>query len=450
MSVSKNILLTTGANAAVGLLALISGPLAARLLGPAGRGELAAIQSLFYLAAVIALIGLPEATLYFVAKFPGRAREILKSALILVLAITPLVFAAAYRFAPLILRHQPAEVIFIARCSLGFIWVFDILALLQFAARGAGKIIVWNVARVLPILGWTVVLAGFALSRRPSVAGIAFGYLGVLGLCVVITLAMLRGALKRAPSPGQSFAMQMLKYGAPLACATVPQALNLRLDQVLISAFLPSAELGFYVVAVGWGGAVALVLTAIANLSFPRIAASRSVQEAAEIFTRNIRLGVTVSICLGSALVLITPIILPVIFGHAFRASIPAACLVVVASSLGGINIIGEEGLRGFGHTWPVFFIELSGITVTAGMLFWLLPKMGIAGAALASILGCFTASMTLGFYCWKKLRIRPSSLCSPAKQDVTDLWRAATSMLSRMSIDTGGPLKKPEIESAK
>src|SRR5262245_30271561 len=62
-----SVLITTATNFAIALLALATGPLAARMLGPEGRGELAAIQTWPSVIATLAMLGLGDATIYFAA-----------------------------------------------------------------------------------------------------------------------------------------------------------------------------------------------------------------------------------------------------------------------------------------------------------------------------------------------------------------------------------------------
>jgi O-antigen/teichoic acid export membrane protein len=64
--------LTAGTNAVLAMFGLVTGVLAARLLGPNGRGELAAIQTWPAVIATIAMLGMPE-TVYYAARESNRA-----------------------------------------------------------------------------------------------------------------------------------------------------------------------------------------------------------------------------------------------------------------------------------------------------------------------------------------------------------------------------------------
>src|SRR5438132_5321302 len=72
----RALVLTLGTNFAVLALTVVSGTLNARLLGPRGRGELAAIQTIPAALAGIAVLGLPSAVGYFTARNPSEVRRL--------------------------------------------------------------------------------------------------------------------------------------------------------------------------------------------------------------------------------------------------------------------------------------------------------------------------------------------------------------------------------------
>ena len=77
------VVMTAGTNLVLASLGLVTGILAARLLGPVGRGELAAIQTWPSVMATIAMLGLPEAVVYFSAKEREQSGRYLGSAMVL-------------------------------------------------------------------------------------------------------------------------------------------------------------------------------------------------------------------------------------------------------------------------------------------------------------------------------------------------------------------------------
>jgi antigen flippase len=425
---------TFATNLLIAAVAFVSGPLAARLLGPSGRGELAAVQNIYWLAALISLLGLPEGTLFFIARSPVKSGRILSTAASLVAASAPVCMLIGYFFVPIALKGQSQGTMRIARISLLFIVASSWLSLGQFALRGMNKIFEWNISRAVPALGWVLMLMALAFFRIASVSAIMVGYIGVLVLTIVIGLAMFlpRNRNQRDMRPDLSLAKPLLGYGIPLVCASVPQILNLRLDQLLIASMLPASALGLYVVAVGWSGAITPLLHAIANLLFPKIAGSASPEDSAQTFGRVVRIGSMAAFVLAGLVGAATPALLPLIFGIAFRPSIFAASILVGASAVSGINVILEEGLRGLGNTWAILTSEGVGLIATVISLIYLLPRQGILGAAISSVLGYTVTSIALVLYVLRALRLNWASFLLPRRGDFSYFWKHAVAIFQR------------------
>lgn len=429
---ARSMLLTIFANFLIVATAIVSGPLAARLLGPSGRGELAAVQNIYLLVAYGSMFGLAEGTLFFVARSPAKSVRILATSSFMVLAGAAVFILASYFVAPAVLKGQSPGTLWLARVSLMFIWVQSLLALIQFAIRGMNRILEWNIARIVPAAGWMVLLLFMALRGGASVSAVMFGYLGILGLSIVTGLALFlrNGSGRGSIRPDLSLAKPLLGYGIPLLCASVPQTLNLRLDQLLIAGMLPASALGFYAVAVGWSGAVTPLMAAIANVLFPKLAGATSMENSAIVFGRVIRIGIMSGLVLSAMLIAVTPTVLPLMFGRTFRPSVPSATILLAASVISGANTILEEGLRGLGSTWSIFASEGVGLIATIVCLVYLLPRQGIIGAALSSVLGYGVTSIVLVFYVLKILRVSFASFLVPTKDDFVYLRQRAAAVL--------------------
>lgn len=393
----SNIAISAATNVGIAALGLLSGPLAARLLGPTGRGEVAAIQNLFWLAAILAMLGLPEAATYFTARHPGDAGRVLATGIALPLLAMPVCFAVMYPLVPRILAAQPAEVQHAARWILLAVPLYAAIVVGTNTVRGANKLIHWNLLRLLPGAGWLVFLAGAWLWGMKNPVRIALGYIAVLACIVVPTVWIAATLVPPGWSPSAKLAKPMLRYGIPLAGAAIPQTLNLRLDQILIGAFLPPYQLGLYVAAVAWSTAVFLMPNAIGNVLFPKIASSAaSPVQRAELLAQGVRIGILTSGTVGIFLLALTPYAIPLLFGRAFAAAVPVAYILIVAAMICGLNIIFEESLRGLGDTQGVFWGEGCGLAITVLSLVLLLKPLGIVGAGVASILGYGTTCAVL------------------------------------------------------
>lgn len=433
-SFGAHLVLTSGSNILLALLGVGTGVLAARLLGPDGRGQLAAIQMWPNFLAAIANLGLPEAVVYFSARSRADSGRYLGSALSMTLLVSALFIAVGYWTLPLLLPAQSADVVWAARWYLLLLPV-QALYLPHHSFRGLRDFTAWNALRFLASFGWIAVLAFAVASGWTSPAFIALAYLGVLAVLAVPTLLLTERRVPRPFRPDLRHWQPMLRFGLPSVTSGVPRMLNLRLDQMLMAALLPAHTLGLYVVAVTWSNAVLPFPSALANVLFPRTAAQTEIADRRRVFAQGIRLAVLSTACVAAVVLALTSSALPLLFGADFAAAIPAALILVVAAAIASVNMVLEEGLRGLGRPSLVLWAELSGLAVTVVALLFLLRPFGIVGAALASVLGYTAVLATLVTASRALTDHSPLALLQPRWAEIEQAWRAARRMLWKVLV---------------
>jgi O-antigen/teichoic acid export membrane protein len=378
------------------MIGLATSILAARLLGPAGRGELAAIQTWPAIVATVAILGLPEAVVYFAARQPHRAGSYLGSAMALALLSSVPFIGLGYLLMPLVLAAQAPETIQAARWYLGIVPLFASVGMLGNALRGRNDFAAWNLIRVAPNLSWLIILLGALAVGGAEARPLAAAYLATLALLFLPLGGVVR---RRVPGPFRPEVgewVPMLRYGVPSVASTAPQVLNQRLDQLVLVALVPPHLLGLYVVAVGWSVTVSPLLSAVGAVLFPQVAAQHGPADQMRVLAQGGRLGVLISVAMVLAMITLTPTALPLVYGLAFADAIPVALVLVVATAISGINQILEDGLRGLGRPAAVMAAEAAGLGVTGAALILLLPPLGLIGAGLASVAGRGSVTLLL------------------------------------------------------
>jgi O-antigen/teichoic acid export membrane protein len=223
------------------------------------------------------------------------------------------------------------------------------------------------------------------LSRWYLVGSLACG----LPFLIVVN-RNLQGPLK----PDPKLAPEMLRYGLPSAVTSIPLSINLRLDQLLIIAFLPARLLGLYVVAVSWSSGVAPLLQALGIVVFPHVSAERDIDRQGHLLATALQSGLLVAVATSVPFMLFAPIGLPLVFGSGFAPSIPSALVLVPAGAILSWARIAEAGLQGLGRPTIVLIAEGVAAAVTVAALPMLLHMDGILGAAIASVLGYSTIAI--------------------------------------------------------
>lgn len=429
---SGQVVVTMVANVALALLGLVTGSLLARMLGPQGRGELAAIQTWASFLALLAALGLPDAVVYFTGRNPEGAASYLTSAVaLMVLAAVPFAAAGALLM-PLLLSAQSPEVVAISQRYLpAYLLLMATQGMLLHPLRGRSDFLVWNALRPLPTVAWLAAIVAVLALGAASPAGFAAGHLAALAAAGLATFVVVR---RRVPGPyalRSSLWPPMLRYGVPSALSALPQTLNLRLDQMLMATLLPPALLGYYTVAVAWSSAASPLLHSIGAVLFPRVASQEAATDQVALLGRGTRITVLLAVLFNGVLLLATPLAVVLIFGRSFSPAVPAAMLLVVAAGFVSLNHAFEEGLRGLGDTKAVLWGESVGLLATAVGLALLLRPLQINGAALASLLGY--SATTLALLAWLCRRTGQSALffVLPGAEDRRLLWQRLRGWLS-------------------
>lgn len=385
---------TLGTNIAIAAITLLTGVIAPRLLGPAGEGELTAIQAWPLLLGTLAMLGLDSALVYFIARQPEKGRQLITTACLMGLASSLAVAAVAWFVLPFALSAQPPAVISAARVYLLIGALYAVIGLPHTALRGVGAFRAWNIFRIVPNAVLLAVLIGAGLSGHPAAIPISRWFLGGLLVTGLPVLLVVTRRLRGRAAPDRRLAPRMLRFGLPSSLATLPQTVNLRFDQLLIIALMPARWLGLYVVAVAWSGVSGLVLSAASAVLFPEVAAERDAGRQRRMVLQALHGGAAVVLVVSVLLLLATPACLPLVFGARYSPAIPSALVLAPAGAILAWSGIAEDGLRGLGRPAGVLAAEMAGAVVTVAALPPLLDVEGILGAAIASLLGYSVTAM--------------------------------------------------------
>lgn len=388
---------TLGTNVLLMIISLSTGMLLARLLGPDGRGRLAAIQNWPAFIGILATMGLGDALVYFPGRHPGRTGRYFGSAVSLGLLASGVSVVVGYWLMPSLLAAQSPLTINTARQYLMIVFLFATSGMCFQILRGCGQIKVWNLLRLAQPALWVLLLivAWLIGERAPERLAMWFlvgSALLILPLFLLATFWKIKGPFRPDPTVWGP----MLRYGLPSLFGGLSQSLNLRLDQLLMVGLLQPASLGVYAVAASWSAALTPLASAVASLTCPRVASAGEWHAQVTAMELTTRFGVFIVILFSVPLLLITPLAVPMLFGQSFAAAVPVALVLLVGAAIGSVNGLLEEGLRGLGQPKSVMAAETGGLVVMAILLLVLLRPFQLMGAATASLVGSLTTWVCL------------------------------------------------------
>lgn len=426
----SHVLRSTATNVVLLFFGVATGLLAARLLGPRGRGQLAAIMNWQILAGLIAALGLPDAIVYFTARSPGDAARHLGTAVSVAVGLAIPVTAVVWLALPWLLSAQPDAVVHAARLYALSIPIEALWALPDRTLRGQRDFVRWNAVRLVPPSLYLGTLAAAAATGRHSASWVALTYLACRSAALPAVLAWVR---RRASGPlrgDRSLARPMIRYGIPSMFSVLPTSLNYNLDQLVMAAFLPDRTLGLYVIGVTWSNMTNPLALAFSSALFPRIAGDRDQRSQVRSYAQGARIGLLSSTALSALFLPLTPFVLPLFFGASFSPAVPAAMVLVGSAVFTGWNFVLEEGLRGLGRPSSVLWSEATGLVATIVALAVLLGPFELMGAAIASVAGYAAVTTSLLVRARRSTGLRLSEMMVPTRDDLALVTREVRARL--------------------
>ncbi|MGO9455403.1 MAG: oligosaccharide flippase family protein [Candidatus Binataceae bacterium] len=426
--------MTGAANLALAAIGTTSGILVARLLGPHGRGELSAIMAFSGTVSAIALIGVPNALIYYAARSPERSASYLVAGGMIAMLAAALFALGAYFYIPVLLAEQRPGVIWAARFYLLQTAVYLFASSPGEMLRSVGKFAEWNLLRIAPRVLFLLAIALAWFLRIRAAEFFAESQI-VVGILMAIPLwYWLLPVLRGSSRPTRQQGREILNFSLPTVLTMVPRSLNVGLDQIVMSALLPASTLGLYAAAVSWSVGANPLLQAFGSALFPRIAGIADEEIRSKSLARVIRLMIPIALVLMLLFLAATPFAVPLLFGRAFARAVPAGLVLVVAALFAGLNGVLEEGIQGLGHPNAILRAEIVGLVVTAIALAGLLRPLQIMGAAIASFLAYATVTAVLLYQARELTSLEIGEFLCPKTSDLRSAWRNTSASLYRLT----------------
>jgi len=372
-------------------LGTFTGVASARLLGPLGRGELAALILWPSVLVMLFSMGVNQAIVFHVGQNRDSVSEVWTATILIGLVQSLCVILVGLVVVPLALHRYSPEV---RHLALVFLFSTPFLLFSGYPANLLqGRLdfpsfnLIRTIAPLLYALGLLVLLRGKA-SLRDVVAIQILGYVvAVVGGCSIL-LRRERLRLRWQKRVMSS----LLRFGWKTQLATVTSFINQRVDQLLLSLLVGPRELGLYVVAVTVSLALSFFPQAAGMVTLA--AGSNLPPEGARaVIVSQFRTSLVWLVAGSSALFAVAPWLITRVFGPSFMNS-GLACRILLPGSIAlGLNQVLYAGARSLDDPALPSYSEGLATVLTCVGLYLLIPRFGFLGAAIASTLA-YTSSL--------------------------------------------------------
>lgn len=383
------------------LFLFVAGVVVARALGPALRAQYALSLALGSGVWILINLSLPEAAGRLLARRDASLAEVSRllyaTSLVLGVLGATLVFAIGFAARGSVLQHASANAIVLAALIVPLTLVQQVSVGLL-TRVGAFSAYGWSCAVSGALHLAVVVLLTAMLALTPEYA-LAAGVLALAVRAIVLAAAVGRYAGAGALKPGGSrrLAWTMLKIGLTLHPAYVALALSLRLDLFLVSALTDSRSVGLYSLAIALAEILFLVSWTMTESAL-RTQTQADEATAARFTIWVSRQILTVTVLGAVVISLLAHPLIVVFYGRAWAGSVlPLVILTCAAVAFAVEGPIRVMMIR-VAPPSTIAFAAVPSTVVNVALNLVLIPRLGISGAALASV-----ASYWL--YLWLLLR---------------------------------------------
>ena len=391
------------------ILAVVLLPLYTSYLPPGSFGRVETLTAASAVAVIVLRMGVSTAffRFYFDDKDPARRLVVVRTSFWFTMTmatvglVLSLVFAGPLSHA---IPHFGNHPELVRAAAIGF-WAqmnYEQLTSLFRVEERSVAFALASVANVLITIGATIVL--IVVLHKGALGLLVGNFVGTL--CVYLVLVAYR-----REQLGLQFDRELLrgmqKFGLPL----VPSALALWainfIDRIFVGAYKSQAEVGVYSAAIKIASVITFVMFAF-RTAWPAFAYSiEDDRDARHTYAFVLTYLLVIASWIALALGALAPWITDAMVSHSYHRAQEAIALLAFAGAVyAGYTVlaIGSGRARRTQFNW---IVSGSGAALNIGLNFWLVPRYGMVGAAIA------TAAAYVGLFLgmtWYAQRVYPVS----------------------------------------
>ncbi|MBC8043109.1 MAG: polysaccharide biosynthesis C-terminal domain-containing protein [Rhizobacter sp.] len=251
--------------------------------------------------------------------------------------------------------------------------------------QAKGDIVFNNQITLISQTAVTVMLGVCFLTgvMTPNVAIASF--VGSILISLIMLVTAYRGEIRSAIIIPTTFAEagMLLGSSAAIYLGTVVYMLNLRLDTYFVSYYGGKSDLGIYSIAIRVAESIWLVSQSMGGALLPAVVSGNPT--AASVTAKLAMLAFVVSLVLAVSAAVLGQFAIVFLFSERFAAAaLPMLYLLPGAVCLSLTNVFSIY-IVGRGYSWWHTANLAAALVVTIGLDLWLIPALGIRGAAVAS-----------------------------------------------------------------
>ncbi len=370
------------------VLGTVASIITARVLGPAGKGTLAALTFVSLLAIQCSTLGLGDAAVVRIGQAKATAQEALSASLAAVglASIAGAVAVLAYAVAQLPLGDAGIWAAVAVACAT--VVVGGVGQLLVFLVYAHGRVVAVSVLTIAMSVTGVLGVVAFCVVVDLDVLGGVLAGLVASGLGLAVAAAVLtRAGLRFRPRVARAYLRPALSFGLRTQLANVLAYSTARVDLLFVYALASHYEAGLYSVALTFGTVTGFVAIALSFASFPRMAAMADAA-ALELTATMARVAALLGLVAALILAAAASTLITVLMGGRFDDALWATVVLLFANVLWGVQWLLSRAVAARGDAGLLVRCFSVNLATMAAADMVLIVLYGATGAAVGALLG--------------------------------------------------------------
>lgn len=393
----KNASWIIGCRVIQSLLSFVVSLMSARYLGPSNYGILQYATSLVAFVTPIMTLGFTNTLVHEFVSYKEHEGEILGTAIFSCVITAVLCIAGIVGFVFLTNPNDTSLVFVCSLYSLNLIFAAIELTQYWFYAHLQAKYTA--IVSLIAYIGISTFRI-FLLATGKNIYWFAASYvLDVMFIAIVLMMIYKR-------MEGQKLTFSFLRLKTMFAnsrhyiVSSMMVSLMTQTDRIMLNHMLDSEATGYYSAAVACASITSFVFAAIADSFRPVIFESHMKDQT--LFEDNLKKLYSIMIymsliqCLG--IVVFSDLIVNLTYGEAYYRSADALPIVVWYTTFSYLGVVRNIWILAEHKQKYLGIINFSGAVMNIVLNYFLIPVLGINGAALASLITQFFANVVMGY----------------------------------------------------
>jgi O-antigen/teichoic acid export membrane protein len=389
------------------LLGFVSFPVFTRLFSVSDYGVLSLLLKTVLMFTVISKLGVQNSVLRFYEEYAQQGHEGLRRYYSSVLfgtasigiVVSVLFVAGLWLMPPTVVSPQLSRLLYTASLLIAIRAMQPMVAAFL---RVEGRTKTYNALDIATKAGTILVIALLLLGWNGGIRAFLLATIAVEGgvvLALVVTFA-LRGFISVKAFDATLF-KSIVVFGLPLVAYEIASVVLDSGDRILVQHYLGAEILGYYSAAYNIAAYFQDSLMSPVNLAlfpiFMKIWSEKGKDETTKFLSKSLDLFLMLSIGLAAAMIAVSPSAIVVLASHKYARAQELLPMLIIGLVLYASHIFLNAGLLIYKQTTVMAKLVFGACLVNIGLNIVLLPRVGMRGAAIATLVSYIYLVIAMG-----------------------------------------------------